>query len=155
MVLLEDAESICNSAGIPQNSSKIQVDIYRGRIGVAHVARNKSDYFEYAEKEYLAETEKAKHTATATSDLAGAYLHMGIAYNLNSLYDGAISYLEESKRLRESMPGFKRDHLFSPLYQLAHSHFQLGDDKKAAELLEIAIKDRTATFGAHDNFSMR
>ncbi len=88
------------------------------------MARNKHDYFEYAEKEYTAEKTLETLATEPTSDLAGACLHMGIAYNLNSLYQEAIPYLEESKRLRESMPGFKRDHLFSPLYQLAHSYLR-------------------------------
>jgi tetratricopeptide (TPR) repeat protein len=122
---------------------------------VAFVTRNKDEYFQYAEMSWKVETERYEKSGQASPGLAIANHHMGIAYNLNSLYSEGIPFLEESARVRRSLPGFKKDWLFSPIYQLAHAYFHLGDDTKAAELLETAIKDRIEALGENDRFSMR
>jgi tetratricopeptide (TPR) repeat protein len=153
--LLDLAASICDSAEGTADLAEYQLRIYRGRIGVAFVTRNKDEYFQYAEMSLKAETERYEKSGEASSNLAAANHHMGIAYNMNSLYREAIPFLEESARVRRSLPGFKKDWLFTPKYQLAHAYFHLGDDAKSVELLESAIKDRIEVLGKNDHFSMR
>ena len=80
---------------------------------------------------------------------------MGIGYNMNSLYREAMPFLDESTRIRRELPDFKNDQLFSPMYQLAHSHLYLRDYVKAAELLETAIDDHQKVLGENDRSSTR
>lgn len=119
------------------------------------MTRNSDQYFQYAETSL--EMEKALHQESGqiSSRLAVAYTHMGIAYNMNSIYGEAIPYLEKSIEVRRSLPGFKEDWLFSPLYQLAHAHLHLGNLTEAARILEVAIQDRIEGLGENDRYSMR
>lgn len=129
--------------------------IWRGRIGVASLTRNQTEYHKYAEKCYNVEMGLYEKHAQLSVGLASANLHMGIAYNMNSLYREAMPFLDESSKIRRGLLGFKKDWLFSPVYQLAHSHLHLGDYAKAAELLETAIDDRREVLGENDRFSAR
>ena len=135
--------------------TKYHLDIWRGRIGVAFLTRNQIEYHKHAEKCYKVEMGLYEKHAQLSVGLASANLHMGIAYNMNSLYQEAIPFLDESARIRKGLPGFKNDWLFSPMYQLAHSHLHLGDYAKAAELLETAIDNRREVLGENDRFSAR
>lgn len=119
------------------------------------MTRNSDQYFQYAET--TMEMEKVMHqeSGQVSSNLAAAYTHMGIAFNMISVYDEAIPYLQESIKVRRSLPGFKEDWLFSPLYQLAHSYLHLGHLGEAARILEVAIQDRIQELGENDRYSMR
>ncbi len=119
------------------------------------MTREQGEYQKYAEFEYQAEMALHERSGQPSVGLATAKLHMGIAYNMNSLYRDAIPYLEESAEIRRNLPNFKKDWLFSPYYQLAHSHFHLGEDDEAAKLLQDAIKDRREVLGDNDRFSVR
>lgn len=132
-----------------------QLRIYRGRIHAAFVTQNKEEYYKFAELSWNIETSRHQKTNSKSQRLAGATLHMGIAHNFHALYKEAIPFLEESSSVRQALPGFKRDWLFSPLYQLAHAYFHLGQDEKAADLLETAISDRISALGNNDRYSMR
>jgi tetratricopeptide (TPR) repeat protein len=152
--LLDLASLICDSAKEKADLTEYYLRIWRGRIGVAFVTRNQIEYHKYAEKCYNVEM-GLERRAQLSIGLATANLHMGIAYNMNSLYQDAIPFLVESARIRRCLPGFKKDWLFSPRYQLAHSYLHLGDYKKSAELLQTAIDDRQEALGENDRFSMR
>ncbi|KAG9777940.1 hypothetical protein KCU88_g4374, partial [Aureobasidium melanogenum] len=149
---LDLSESICTEARGTTDLSEYEARIYRGRLGVAFVLRDKDAYFEYAEKEYNAEITRSTEPS---SRLACAYIHMGIAYNFHSLWKEAEKYLIASKQTREAMPGFKKDWLFSALYQLAHVYYHLGDYTKASDVLEEAIDDRVRALSEHDSYSIR
>ena len=150
--MLEISESICASAQGTADLAEYELRICRGRIGVAFILRDREAYFHYAKEELRAETARS---SDPSSGLAGANIHMGIAYGFNSLWKEAIKYFEESMKIRKAMPGFKKEWLFSPYYQLAHAYFHLKNDAKASELLEIAIADRIEALGDHDNYSVR
>ena len=122
---------------------------------MAFLTRNQSEYHKYAEKCYKVEMGLYEERVQLSIGLATANLHMGIAYNMNSLYREAIPFLDESARIRRGLPGFKKDWLFSPMYQLAHSYLHLGVYAKAAELLQTAIDDRREALGENDRFSAR
>lgn len=104
---------------------------------------------------YKLELERFTQSGALSTDWAAANHQMGIAHNLNSLYKEAKFFLMESAKIRSSLPGFKKDWLFTPYYHLAHSYYHLGDNKKAQELLETAINDRVEALGENDRVSMR
>jgi tetratricopeptide (TPR) repeat protein len=149
---LDMSESILADARGTEDLTEYELRICRGRIGAAFVMRDQDTYFDYAEKEYNIETARSKEPSTR---LATANIHMGIAYNFNSLWKEAEKYLNESKRIREAMPGFRKDWLFSPLYQLAHTLYHRGKYTEAAEVLEAAINDRVEAFKEADSYSVR
>ena len=122
---------------------------------MAFLTRDQTEYHKHAEKCYKVEMGLYEKHAQLSVGLATANLHMGIAYNMNSLYREAMPFLDESAKIRRRLPGFKNDWLFSPMYQLAHSHLHLGDYAKAAQLLETAIDDRREVLGENDRFSAR
>ena len=122
---------------------------------MAFLTRDQTEYHKHAEKCYKVEMRLYEKHAQLSVGLASANLHMGIAYNMNFLYRDAMPYLDESARIRRGLPDFKKDWLFSPMYQLAHSHLHLGDYAKAAELLEKAIDNRREALGENDRFSAR
>ncbi|KAF2850422.1 hypothetical protein T440DRAFT_468411 [Plenodomus tracheiphilus IPT5] len=140
--LLNLAESVCKHTESQVDLTENQLRIYRGRIGVAYILRNKNDYFHYAEQEFEGEKMRYQNDQSNPTRLAVAHVHMGIAYNFHSLHEDAKRILEESLVIRTSIPGIKRDALFSPLYQLAHAYIGLQLFKEAAETLAIAIADR-------------
>ena len=122
---------------------------------MAFLTRDQTEYHKHAEKCYKVEMGLHEKHARLSVGLAIANLHMGIAYNMNSLYREAMPFLDESARIRKGLPDFKNDWLFSLMYQLAHSHLHLGDFAKAAELLETATYNRREVLGENDRFSVR
>ncbi|KAL1610834.1 hypothetical protein SLS60_002505 [Paraconiothyrium brasiliense] len=150
--ILDISESICSSAKGMTDTSEHDLRIYRGRIGVAFILRDGEAYLHYAKKELAAETARSTKPSSA---LAGANLHIGIAYGFNFLWKEARKYFKISMKIREEMPGFKKDWLFSPYYQLAHAYYHLNKNEKAALCLENAISDRVEAFGQTDSYSMR
>ena len=150
--MLDISESICAAAQGTAELAEYKLRICRGRIGVAFALRDREAYFHYAKEELEAETARS---SDPSSELAGANLHMGIAYGFNSLWKEAINYFEESMEIRKAMPGFKEEWLFSPYYQLGHAYFHLNNDAKASELLETAIADRIDALGEYDSYSVR
>ncbi|KAJ8111071.1 hypothetical protein ONZ43_g5715 [Nemania bipapillata] len=133
------AASIFESTKIPKGTETVEYElrICRGRIGLAFLARNGDELF---------------HCAMG---LAAALHHMGIAYNMATLYHKAIEVLEESIAVRKSLPGFKKDWLFNGYYHLAHAHFLLKDYERAAKILVTAINDRIEILGDNDRVSMK
>ena len=153
--LLDLASSIFDSMIEKIDLTEYHLRIWRGRIGVASLTRNHIEYHKHAEKCYKVEMGRYEKDSQLSVGLATANLHMGIAYNMNSLYHEAIPFLIESARVRRGLPGFKNDWLFSPMYHLAHSYLHLGDYVQAAELLETAMENRREVPGENDRFSVR
>ncbi|KAJ4289801.1 hypothetical protein N0V90_011132 [Kalmusia sp. IMI 367209] len=151
VMLLNLDESICKTIESSKTQMENQLRIYRGCIGVAHVVRNKHDYFHYAERELKEERTLSEDSKTTPTRLATACVHMGIAYNFHSLYKDARKILKRSLSIRKSIPGVKREALFSPLYQLAHAYIGLRKLEKAADALKEAIADRINLPKAQDS----
>lgn len=148
--MLGQSESIYDTVEPKIDLTDHRLRIYRARIGISYVTRDKEAFFHYAEINLKAEEEIFARTNQVSTNLAAAYHHMGIAYNLNSLAGEAIPYLEDSTKTRRLLPGFKEDWLFTPLYQLGLSYFMLGNLEKSAQLLQKAIQDRVDAFGEND-----
>lgn len=90
-----------------------------------------------------------------TANLAAAYNDLGVAYSLNGLPSKAFPLLFKSKGLRESMPGFKKMHNFSPLHDLSLAYMQQEEYDKASKCLLEALEDREAALGRNDFESVR
>ena len=84
-----------------------------------------------------------------------AYNDLAVAWACHCEWEKAIELLQESKSIREKMPGFTRDKLFSPLYHLGLSLQHQGKFDEAEEVLNEAIKDREVAFGPGDAVSTR
>ncbi len=132
-----------------------QLRIYRGLIHAAYVTQNKEEYYKYAELSWRIETQRHQKTGSKSQQLTAATIHMGNAHNFHALYKEAIPFVEESANIRQALPGFKKDWLFRPLYQLVHAYFHLGQAEKAVEFLKSAIADRIDAVGEKDRYSMR
>ena len=90
-----------------------------------------------------------------TANLAAAYNDLGAAYSMNRLPSKAFPLLFKSKELRESMPGFKKEHNFSPLHDLSLAYMLQGEYEKAAACLIEALEDREKALGKNDRQSVR
>ena len=130
-------------------------NVYRGRIGLANATHNPKSAFHYAGLHLEVERKRHKKIGHSTSMLAVAYNDLAVAYSMNALYVDAIPLLIKSKQIRESLPGFRKDWLFSPHYHLALTFYYQGKDQDAVELLESTIKDREELLLPNDRVSVR
>ncbi|KAI0105545.1 P-loop containing nucleoside triphosphate hydrolase protein [Nemania sp. FL0031] len=151
------AALIYESTEIPKGTETVEHElrICRGKIGLAYLARDGDELFHCASRTMEIESERRLVSGQPSVGLAAALHHMGIAYNMAALYHKAIEVLEESIAVRKSLPGFKKDWLFNGYYHLAHAHFLLKDDERAAEILVTAINDRIEVLGDKDRVSMK
>ena len=78
----------------------------------------------------------------ATANLAAAYNDLGVSYSMNKLYTKAIPLLNRSKEVRASLEGFRKDHMYSPMYHLALAAWHQGNNDEAENLLLEALSDR-------------
>ncbi|ROW15424.1 hypothetical protein VPNG_02302 [Cytospora leucostoma] len=129
--------------------------LYRGRIALAVSSRNADDLLHYAQLAFEVEREMYRKTGQPRAFLAVAYNDLGHGWACQKRWDKAIHYLEESKKIRENMPGFTRDKLFSPLYHLGLVLCHQGSLDKAEAVLDQAIQDRAEAFGPDDATSTR
>ena len=128
--------------------------LYRGRIGLAFSSRNANDALRYAQLAWDLEVQRHQSKAP-TPILAVAYNDLGHARACQSQWESAMTMLTESKVIRESMPGFTRDKLFSPLYHMGMVLQCQGLFEDAEAVLSEAIQDRADAFGANDASSAR
>jgi hypothetical protein len=91
----------------------------------------------------------------ATANLAAAYNDLGVSYSMNKLYHKAIPLLHRSKEVRAGLEGFRKDHMYSPMYGLALAAWHQGNNEEAASLLLEALNDRIAALGPDDRQSVR
>ena len=129
--------------------------ILRGRCVAALGNRDPQDSFYWAKLHFEFEVKRHESLPQPTSVLPIAYNHLAWAYALNGLYEEAVPLLEVSISLREKLPNFKRDQLYSPLYHLALTRHYQGFNDEAANILLRAIKDRTDILGPNDRTSYR
>ena len=155
--MLDLASSICNSA---DETGQVDItdflcNIYRAKIGLANATRDPISGLRNAELHFEAETKRHEKIGHPTSMLAVAYNDLGAAYSMNSLYQKAKPMLRKSQSIRENLPGFRKDWLFSPNYHLALAFHYQNKDQDAAELLASTIKDRVELLGRDDRVSVR
>ena len=154
--LLDAAEKIYKARGPTSPAlDDEQVKIYRGRIGLAASSKNPVDLLHYAQLAWEIETARHRKIGHATSILAVAYNDLAVAWACHGEWPKSIELLKESRSIRENLPGFTRDMLFSPLYHLGLLLHHQGKYDDAERVLNEAIKDREEAFGPADAASVR
>ncbi|KAK8016862.1 hypothetical protein PG993_015051 [Apiospora rasikravindrae] len=154
--LLDAAEKIY--WGIESTSidiDELRATVYRGRIGLAATSKNGDDLLHYAQLTFDIEKERHRRKSEPSSLLAVAYNDLATGWAFQRHWSEAIRLLEESRKIREILPGFTRDKLFSPLYHLALVYHHQRRFEEAESVLNQAIKDREDAFGAEDAVSPR
>ena len=128
---------------------------FRGRIALAVSSKDTDNLLRYAQLAWDVETERHRRLGRPTSFLAVAYNDLAVGWACQCEWDKALELLEKSKSIREQLPGFTRDKLFSPLYHKALVLHHQGKYDEAEEILNEAIGDREEAFGPNDATSIR
>lgn len=154
--LLNAAENI-HKLGQPDSIAldEEHVRIFRGRIGLAASSKNTNDLLRYAQLAWEMEEKRHQKIGHGTSMLAVAYSDLAMAWACHGEWERSIELLKESKSIREKLPGFTRDMLFSPLYHLGLVFYHQKKYDEAEVVLNEAIKDREEAFGPDDAVSLR
>jgi tetratricopeptide (TPR) repeat protein len=124
-----------------------QAKVYRGRVGLAASSKDRETMLEYAQLVYELEVKRHSRTGKLSSMLAVAYNDLATAWAFYEEWEKSIKLLNESKRIRQSLPGFTRDMLFSPLYHLGLVLQHQGKYEEAEEVLNQAMQDREEALG--------
>ncbi|KAL2066449.1 hypothetical protein VTL71DRAFT_2520 [Oculimacula yallundae] len=91
----------------------------------------------------------------ATSWLAVAHNDMAVAWAWQGEWEKSIVELKESRSVRESLPGFTPDKLFSPLYHLGLVYAYQGKYDEAEKVLNETIGIWEDAYGPIDTVSLR
>lgn len=154
--LLDAAENIYE-LGTPGSLAvdEMHGKLYRGRIGLAVSSKNMNDLLYYAQLAWEVEKERHQTIGQETSILAVAFNDLAMAWACHGEWERSIELLKESRCIREKLPGFTRDKLFSPLYHLGLVFHHQKKYDEAENVLNEAIKDREEAFGLNDAVSLR
>lgn len=147
------ALSVCQT--LPGDTNPQLSNIHGGKLWVATQTREFQKVFHHAEIRFKIEEALYHNSGKATSKTALAHNDLGMAYSMNGLYEPAISHLNKSKEIRESLEGFRKDWLFSPLHHLALTYWCQRRYSEAADTLLEAIHDRETILGLNDRESIR
>ncbi|KAI0868224.1 hypothetical protein GGS24DRAFT_513694 [Hypoxylon argillaceum] len=133
----------------------VQANIIRARIGIAVVSKEGDDVLDLALQVFEIEKYRHKPPKEPSSILAVAYNDLATGWAFRQDWTQAIQLLKDSIRIREGLPGFTRDKLFSPLYHLGIVYHHQGNFDAAETSLKQAINDRSTAFGPKDKCSVR
>lgn len=87
--------------------------------------------------------------------LAVAYNDLALGRACHGEWDAAIKLLKESRRIRENLPGFTRDKLWSPQYHLGMVYSHQGKYDKAEKVINECIDDWVKIYGQKKAVSIR
>ncbi|KAJ8132877.1 hypothetical protein O1611_g748 [Lasiodiplodia mahajangana] len=158
IALVETADNIYRNISFEkplETTYETRAKVCRARIGLAVSAREGDDVFEFAQQAFEIENYRHRDKETPSSILAVAYNDLATGWAFRREWNTAIELLAESKKIRERLPGFTRDKLFSPLYHLGIVYHHQGNFDAAETTLKQAIEDRSALFGPEDTRSVR
>ncbi|MCJ1308297.1 hypothetical protein MMC25_001950 [Agyrium rufum] len=108
-----------------------------------------------SKKRWDVETGRHRKIGHATSILTVAYNDLAMAWACHGEWEKAVALLKESRTIREGLPDFTKDKLFSPLYHLGLVYHHQGKFDDAETVLNEAIQDRENRFGREDTSSVR
>ncbi|KAI1123414.1 hypothetical protein F5Y10DRAFT_270137 [Nemania abortiva] len=156
--LVELADTMYRSLSFKQplvTLDENRAKICRARIGLAVSSREGQDVFNFAQEAFEIEKHQHQDKDMSSSILAVAYNDLATGWAFRQEWEAAIELLTESKKIRERLPGFTRDKLFSPLYHLGIVYHHQGNFDAAEATLKQAIEDRSAAFRPKDTRSIR
>ncbi|KAI1183777.1 hypothetical protein F5B17DRAFT_110946 [Nemania serpens] len=133
----------------------VQGSVIRARIGIAVISREGDEVLDLALQVFEMEKYRHRPPKEPSSILAVAYNDLATGWAFHQDWAQAIQLLKDSMRIREGLPGFTRDKLFSPLYHLGIVYHHQGNFDAAETSLKQAIDDRSAAFGPKDKRSVR
>lgn len=129
--------------------------IIEGELDSQYLPRNIWDLLTYARKAWDVEVAPHKESGIpASSILAVAYNGLAQAWACHREWDKALTLLEQSRNIRESL-GLTKDKLFSPLYHKALVLLHQAKYDEAGDVVNEAIHHREEAFGAEDTSSVR
>ena len=143
-----------------KDTSKLISHLHCIRTNIALEQSDTTQSFKFATLWLNVEEEKFQETTgesesqekpVPTAELAAANDAMGVVYGIIGDHDEAKKFLKRSKRLRESMDGFKPAHNYSPLIALGINAWNEGKHEEAETFLLQALSDREAEYGEDDD----
>jgi tetratricopeptide (TPR) repeat protein len=154
--LLQVAEKIYDFDSAEDDLLDVErAKLFRGRIGLAVSSKGADALLHYAQLAFETEERRHKQIGHPTAILAVAYNDLAHAWAFHRDWNQAISLLKVSKEIREQLPDFTIDKLFSPLYHLGLVLQHQGKYQEAEDVLNEAIRDRNNVFGPADAVSIR
>ena len=138
-----------------EGHERVLSNIFSGLVWNSVLSKDLPMVFHYAQKRFDIEEMLETKRGKADSLTAVAYNDLGMAYTLNGVHEKAIPYIQKSKEIRESLPGFRKEWLFSPFLAFGKTYWRLGRHEDAAAILLEALQDREKAFGPDDRQSIR
>ncbi|MCJ1293336.1 hypothetical protein MMC34_004890 [Xylographa carneopallida] len=151
--LLDMAQAICEAS---QEDVTEQLALIHGsRTWVSSLMNQPEKCYHHSKIRLELEEQLFSSRGKATANLAAAYNDLGVSLSMNKLYTKAVPLLNRSKEVRASLEGFRKDHMYNPMYHLALAAWHQGNYDEAANLLLEALRDRTHALGPDDRQSVR
>ncbi|CZS96403.1 uncharacterized protein RCO7_04912 [Rhynchosporium graminicola] len=119
-------------------------------IGLAISSKNGDDLLHYVKLSWNLEIERHRKMGHATSWLAVAHNDMAVAWAWQGELEKSIIELKESRRVREKLPGFIPEKLFSPLYHFGIVYACQGKYDEVEKVLNETIGIWEEAFGPND-----
>lgn len=147
--LIEKALSMLDHL-VNQEVFRLRSDLYGTRTNIALDLSDTNRAYKYALDWLNLEEERYKKTNTPTPEFAAANNSMGAAEASRGLYRSAEKHLQRSKALRESLPGFKAAHNYSPLWAMGVNSYLEGKYQVSKGYLLQALRERKEEYGLED-----
>ncbi|CZT45965.1 uncharacterized protein RSE6_06327 [Rhynchosporium secalis] len=119
-------------------------------IGLAVSSKNGDDLLQYVKLSWNLEIERHRNMGHATSWLAVAHNDTAVAWAWQGELKKSIIELKESRRVRENLPGFIPEKLFSPLYHFGIVYACQGKYDEVEKVLNETIGIWEEAFGPND-----
>ncbi|KAK3657557.1 hypothetical protein LTR56_002332 [Elasticomyces elasticus] len=134
---------------------KRETAMWACKIIIAMTMGDHKTAFQYSQRRFEVSEAEYQATGNLTGFQTATCTTLGVSYAMNRVHDQAIAYLERSIQLRELMPEFQKDWLYSPYYALGTLYHRMGRLDEATKLLTEAIADHEQALGPNDRVSDR
>ena len=151
--LLDMAQAICEASH--EDVTEQLALIHGSRTWISSLMNQSEKCLYHSKIRLELEEQLFSSRGKVTANLAAAYNDLGVSFSMNKLYTKAVPLLNRSKKVRASLEGFRKDHMYNPMYHLALAAWHQGNDDEAASLLFEALRDRIDVLGPDDRQSVR
>lgn len=139
----------------PDSLRDIAAELH-GTKGTVSLEINEPEIALYHRQENTAAREEAfRKNNVLTNKLAAAYASHGAALMDNGLFTKAAEMYDISLDIRQKLPGFKQENLFTVLRGRGLIAWHNGEYEKAVGILDAILKDRAELYGPDDTNSFR